>query len=99
MRWNIEGRLSQQELWELETKEGDYTAVAVEMGLVKGIYKVAGQRRIVAIIDLKDATELDRTLMGRLPMAQYLEFETIWPLREYAPFIEDCRRLAQGESI
>lgn len=91
MRWNVEGRLSDDELWALESKEGDYAEVAVEMGMVKGIYKVAGQRRVLAIVDLPDAESLDRTIMGGLPMAQYLEFEAIWPLREYAPFIEDCK--------
>lgn len=55
------------------------------------IYKVAGQRRVIAIVDLPDAESLDRTIMGGLPMAQYLEFEAIWPLRDYAPFIEDCK--------
>jgi len=91
MRWNVEGRLNNEELWALETREGDYAREAVKLGLVKSIYKVAGQRRVIAIVDLPDAESLDRTIMGGLPMAEYLEFETIWPLREYAPFIEDCR--------
>jgi len=42
-------------------------------------------------VDLPDAESLDRTIMGGLPMAEYLEFEAIWPLREYAPFIRDCK--------
>ena len=92
MRWNIEGRLSQEELWELESTEGEYAKAAVSMGLVKSIYKVAGQRRVIAIVDLKDATELDRTIMGGLPMAQYLEFEAIWALRDYEPFVEDVKK-------
>jgi muconolactone D-isomerase len=86
MRWNVEGRLTNEDLWALETKEGDAKA-AVEMGLVKSIYKVAGQRRVIAIVDLPDAESLDRTIMAGLPMAEYLEFEAIWPLREYGPFM------------
>lgn len=91
MRWNIEGRLSPDELWDLEAKEGEYAQVAVSMGKVKSIYKVSGQRRVIAIVEVDDATELDRIIMGGLPMAQYLEFEAIWPLREYEPFIEDVK--------
>jgi len=91
MRWNVEGRLTNEELWALETTEGDYAKEAVKMGLVKSIYKVAGQRRVIAIAELPDAESLDRTVMAGLPMAEYLEFEAIWPLREYEPFIEECR--------
>lgn len=91
MRWNVEGRMTNEEVWALETREGEYAKVAVGMGMVKSIYKVAGQRRVIAIVDLPDAETLDRTTMAGLPMAEYLEFEAIWPLREYAPFIEDCR--------
>lgn len=97
MRWNIEGRLSQDELWDLEAKEGEYAKVAVSIGLVKSIYKVAGQRRVIAIVDLEDADALDRTIMGGLPMAQYLEFEAIWALREYEPFIEDVKKHYQEQ--
>jgi len=50
MRWNVEGRLNNDELWTLESKEGDYAKVAVDTGVVKSIYKVAGQRRVIAIV-------------------------------------------------
>ena len=43
MRWNVEGRLSNDQLWALESKEGDYAKVAVETGVVKCIYKVTRQ--------------------------------------------------------
>lgn len=98
MRWNIEGRLSLDELWEIEAREGEYAKAAIGMGLVKSIYKVAGQRRVIAIVELEDATQLDRTIMGGLPMAHYLEFEAIWPLREYEPFIEDVKHGYKSES-
>lgn len=92
MRWNVEGRLSQDELWALEAKEGEYAQAAVAGGTVKGIWKPAGQRRVIAVVDLPDAEALDRATMAGLPMAQYLEFEAIWPLREFAPFIDDVKR-------
>jgi len=57
--------------------------------VVRSIYKVAGQRRVIALVDLPEADSLDRTIMDGLPMAQYLQFEAIWPLREYLLFIKD----------
>jgi muconolactone D-isomerase len=53
---------------------------------------------VIAIVDLPDAESLDHTIMGGLPMAQYLEFEAIWPLREYSPFIEDCKDAFKAEN-
>ena len=59
--------------------------------MVRSIYKVAGQRRVIALVDLPEADSLDRTIMDGLPMAQYLQFEAIWPLREYLLFIKDWK--------
>ena len=42
MRWNIEGRLSFKEVWDLEIEESK----AAQSGFkVLGMYKVAGQKR------------------------------------------------------
>jgi len=73
MRWNFEGRLSQDQLWDLEAKETEHAQETIDNGIVKGIWKVAGQRR-------------------RLPMHEYLEFEAIWPLRDYQGFAEDVKK-------
>jgi hypothetical protein len=35
--------------------------------------------------------ELARTIFGRLPMREVLEFEAIWPLRDFDGFLKDCR--------
>jgi muconolactone D-isomerase len=52
---------------------------------------VAGQRRVIAIVEIASAEELDRVILGRLPMREVLEFEAIWPLRTFNGFLEDCR--------
>lgn len=91
MRWNIEGRLSEDELWDLEAKEAEYGKETVESGMVVGLYKVAAQRRVIGIVDVESIEELDRTAMGRLPMREYLEFEQVWPLRNYEGFAEDVK--------
>jgi len=88
MRWNIEGRLSFKEVWDLEVEEIE----AAQSGFkILGMYKVAGQKRVLAVVDIPSADDLDRTIMGRLPLREYLEFEAIWPLRSFEDFIEDCR--------
>jgi len=74
MRWNIENRLSFKEVWDLEIEEGK----AAQSGFkIVGMYKVAGQRRVIAIVDIPSADDLDRTIMGHLPLREYLEFEAI----------------------
>jgi ankyrin repeat protein/ketosteroid isomerase-like protein/muconolactone delta-isomerase len=95
MKWNYQGRISQDDLWALESKEGDHaesqTGAAKDPVRVVNIFKVASQHRVIAIVDVDSADELDRNSMGRLPMREYLEFEHVWPLREYDGFIRDVK--------
>src|SRR5512135_3321084 len=92
MRWNFEGRLSLEELWELEAQETEEAKETIESGMVVGIYKVAAEGRVIASVNVVSIEELDRTAMGRLPMREYLEFEVVWPLRDYLGFAEDVKR-------
>jgi hypothetical protein len=55
------------------------------------MYKVAGQRRVIALAEMETAEDLDRVILGRLPLREVLEFEAIWPLRSFESFLEDCR--------
>lgn len=89
MRWNHEGRLSLDELWDLEKQETEHAQQTIDDHLVVGIWKVAAQRRVIAVVDMPSAEELDRTALGRLPMREYLEFEVVWPLRDYLGFAKD----------
>jgi muconolactone delta-isomerase len=92
MRWKIEGRLTFDELWELEAQEAETAKETIESGMVVGIWKVAAQQRVIAVVDVPSIEELDRTAMGRLPMREYLEFEVVWPLRDYLGFAEDVKK-------
>jgi len=92
MRWNHEGRISLDELWDVEGAETEHAKQTVDDGMVVGIWKVAAQKRVIAVVDLPNAEELDRTALGRLPMREYLEFEVVWPLRDYAGFAEDVKK-------
>jgi muconolactone D-isomerase len=88
MRWNIEGRLTLDEVWDLEIEE---SKAAKDGFKILHMYKVAGQRRVIAVVETESAENLDRMIMGRLPMREVLEFEAIWPLRSFDGFLEDCK--------
>ena len=89
MKWNHEGRITLDQLWEIEAEEAAHAQETLDSGFAVGLWKVAGQKRVIGIIDSPNAEELDRTALGRLPMREYLEFEEIWPLRDYLGFAED----------
>jgi muconolactone D-isomerase len=98
MRWNMPSsvRLSPAELRELELPPGKYAQAAIGRGLVKSIYKVTGQQRVIAIVDLTDPDELYVTILNGLPMSQYLEVEAIWAVRDYELFIADLQQESQN---
>jgi muconolactone delta-isomerase len=84
--------LSLDELWNEWEKETEAALGAVEAGKIVAIYKVSGQRRVIAVLDVESTDELDQIIMGALPMTHYLEAAEIVPVREYAAFAEDVRR-------
>lgn len=96
MKWNYQGRISQDDLWALEAKEGEHaqsqTGASDEPVKVIAIYKVASQHRVIAIVDAKTIDDLDRNSMSWLPMKEYLEFEVVWALRDYNSFMEDVKK-------
>jgi len=96
MKWNYQGRISQRKLWQLETKEGMHGLQGLKQGMVKALYKVVSEPRIIAIVDVPTAEDLDRNSMEGLPMREYLEFEQVWALRDYPGFIKDVNEWAKA---
>ena len=88
--------LSLEKLWDLWEAETEAAAAAADGGMVKGLYKVAGQRRVLAVLDVPDHDTIDRIFMAGLPMANYLSFREITPVREYTDFAADVRNRWQG---
>lgn len=88
MRWNYQGRISQDQLWDLEAREGEHGLDGIRSGFVQ-LYKVVSQHRIIAIVQAESLEDLDRNSMGWLPMREYIEFEVVWALRDYPGFLED----------
>lgn len=60
-------------------------------GKLVSAYKVSGQRRVLGVFDVESRDELDRIIMGGLPLAHNLEIAEILPIRKYEDFAEDVR--------
>ena len=76
------------DLWEKETEAA---LGAMEAGVLVTAFKVVGQRRVLALLEIDSHDALDRIAMGGLPIAHHLEFKEVAPVREYKSFAEDVR--------
>ncbi len=83
---------SLDELWDEWEKETEAALEAMEAGKIVTAYKVSGQRRVLAVLDVESTDELDQIIMAGLPIAHNLEIAEILPVREYAAFAEDVRQ-------
>lgn len=83
--------MSFDELWDAWEEETKAALGAKEAGKLVAGYKVSGQRRVLAILDVESHDELDQIIMGGLPLAHNLEIAEILPVREYESFAEDVR--------
>lgn len=90
MRWNYQGRISQDQLWDLEALEGQHGVEGMRSGFVQ-LYKVVSQHRIIAIVRADSLDDLDRNSMGWLPMREFIDFEVVWALRDYEDFLGDVK--------
>lgn len=95
MRWDLKG-MTFDELWDLEGKETDHAQETEDEYGVLGLYKVAAEQVVIAIVNVPSAEELDRIAFGRLPMREHLIFEKVWALRDYAGFAEDVKKHFKG---
>jgi muconolactone delta-isomerase len=80
--------LTIEELWDLWAKEAQ-AAAAVPEGLVVGMWKVVGQRRVIGVMNAESNAQIDRIIMAGLPMSHHLEINEITPIRDYADFAKD----------
>ena len=90
--------MSQEELWEAWEEEANAALAAKDAGKVVALYKVCGQRRVLALLDVESHDELDQIWMAALPMARYLGLKEVLPMREYEAFADDVRRRWQQQT-
>jgi muconolactone D-isomerase len=82
MAWDPKGR-QLDGLWE-NAKEGLKNLGATK---VLGLYRVAGQQRIIIIVDVGKAEDLNA--LANLPVLNSPMVEKVWLLRDYHIFAED----------
>jgi len=80
------------EMWDRWEKQAEAAVAAKVSGKMVALYKVAGQRLVIGVIDAESHDELDQIFMAALPIAHNLEFEEILPVREYENFANDVKR-------
>jgi muconolactone delta-isomerase len=90
--------VSNQDLVETWKREAEAAIGAIEAGAVAHLWKVAGQRIVLAIVDLPTAEDLDRAL-GGLPiireMGPGMKTEA-WPIYDYRTFANDLNEGVYG---
>jgi muconolactone delta-isomerase len=86
------------DLVETWKREAEAAIGAIEAGAVRHLWKVAGQRVVLAVIDLPTPEDLDRAL-GGLPiireMGAGVQTEVL-PIYDYTTFAEDLRGGVHG---
>jgi muconolactone delta-isomerase len=90
--------VSNEDLVAIWKREAEAAIGAIDAGAVPHLWKVAGQRVVLAIVDLPTAEDLDRAL-GSLPiireMGPGMKTEA-WPIYDYRTFAEDLNTGAHG---
>jgi muconolactone D-isomerase len=90
--------MSQQDLFRIWTEEAGVALGAKKEGVVVDLWKCAGMRRVIAILDVPNPDVLDQVLLD-LPimkqMGQHVHV-TVTPLRRYEDFAEDVKSRLEG---
>ncbi len=85
---------SQQDLFKIWAEEADAALGAKAAGAVVDLWKVVGERRVIAIVDFDSVDDLDAVLFD-LPImklhGQYVNV-TVKALRRYEDFADDVKK-------
>jgi muconolactone delta-isomerase len=90
--------VSNEELVAIWRREAVAAIGAMDAGAVTHLWKVAGQRIVLAVVELPSAEELDRALAG-LPIFRELGNGVrteAWPIYEYRTFASDLDEGVHG---
>jgi len=90
--------VSNEDLVGILKREAEAALGAMETGAVTHLWKVAGQRVVLAVVEMPSAEDLDRALAG-LPiireMGPGMKTEAL-PIYDYKTFAEDLNSGAHG---
>lgn len=92
--------LSNKEFFEVWRQESVAALEAVKAGAIKGIWKVAGEYQVIAVIEVDDGDQIDE-IVHSLPIwrtgnAHFVPRITFKPLRSYENWAEQLKTLAKG---
>jgi muconolactone delta-isomerase len=90
--------VSNEDLVAIWKREAVAAIGAIDAGAVPHLWKVAGQRVVLAVVDLPTAEDLDRAL-GSLPIIREMGpgmTTEAWPIYDYRTFAEDLDAGAHG---
>lgn len=87
------GDQTQQDLFRIWAKETDAAIDAKESGAVVGVWKVVGERRVFAVVDIDSPDTLDQILFDLPIMKQHGQYVNVvvTPLRSYEDFAADLK--------
>lgn len=93
--------LTNKEFFEVWRQESVAALEAVKTGAIKHIWKVAGKYEVIAVFDIDDGDQMDEAIHN-LPIWKlgysHIVPEITWtPLRPYANWAEDLKKLSTGE--
>lgn len=90
--------MRQQDLFDIWSEEAEAALNAKQAGAVQDLFKVAGERRVIAILDVDGPDTLDQITFD-LPimkrMGQHVKIR-VSPLRRYEDFASDVRDRLSG---
>lgn len=90
--------MSQQDLFGTWSREAEAALGAKKAGVVVDLWKVAGERRVIAILDVESADVLDEavlTLPIMVEMGQFVDVK-VTPLRRYEDFAGTVTKLLES---
>jgi len=93
--------MSNKEFYGVWEQEAEAAVAALQAGVIKALYKVAGTPEVVGIVEVNTADDIDHAVHS-LPIWKlgysHLVTELTWtPLRPYENWAEDLKQLARQE--
>jgi muconolactone D-isomerase len=86
--------MSQKDLFAIWSREAEAALGAVKAGVVVGLWKCVGARRVIGVVNVDGPDTLDQILLD-LPimkeMGQHVQVE-VTPLRRYEDFAADVNK-------
>ncbi len=91
--------MSTKEFYGIWEKEAEAVGEGLKAGVLKAAYKVAGEPKVVAIVDAESHDQMDAVLLS-LPLwknyAHMVEDVTWTPLRDYGNWHTHLKELSKG---